>query len=138
MAESTASNSDKRRSTGKRRLVGQCRPENTEVPNRPGHVRSASRPPAFPLQLAVLQEERRCEMQCDDLFEMDGVRLGYTEDTVTITEVDYGRKAVFDNKGNVLSSNFPDDFMPFLLNYYKLNYDLVQGSREDDREFGDD
>lgn len=77
-------------------------------------------------------------MQCDDLFEMDGVRLGYTEDTVTITEVDYNRKAVFDNKGNLLSSNFPDDFMPFLLNYYKLNYDLVQGSREDDKEFGDD
>lgn len=77
-------------------------------------------------------------MQCDDLFEMDGVRLGYTEDTVTITEVDYDRKAVFDNKGNLLSSNFPEDFMPFLLNYYKLNYDLVQGSREVDREFGDD
>lgn len=77
-------------------------------------------------------------MECDNLFEMDGVRLGYTDDTVTITEVDYGRKAVFDNRGNLLSSNFPDDFMPFLLNYYKSNYDLVQGSRKDDREYGDD
>ncbi|MDF7665787.1 hypothetical protein [Bifidobacterium sp. ESL0745] len=114
------------------------RPENVKVPARSRRAGNTSRPPVFPLQLAVLQEERRCNMQCDDLFEMDGVRLGYTEDTVTITEVDYGRKAVFDNKGNLLSSNFPEDFMPFLLNYYKLNYDLVQGSREVDREFGDD
>ncbi|WEV67620.1 hypothetical protein OZX72_01050 [Bifidobacterium sp. ESL0769] len=74
-------------------------------------------------------------MECDDLFEMDGVRLGYTEDTITITEVDYDRKAVFDNKGNLLSSNFPEDFMPFLLNYYKENYTMVKNSRAIDRKY---
>lgn len=72
-------------------------------------------------------------MECDNLFEKDGIRVGYTDDTVTITEIGYGRKAVFDNRGNVLSSTFPQDGLEFATRYFKRTYHMVEGARRIDR-----
>jgi hypothetical protein len=62
-------------------------------------ARIISRPDALSLQLAISQKGRRCSMQCDNYFEEDGIRLGYTADTVTITEIGYGRKAIQEDNG---------------------------------------
>lgn len=77
-------------------------------------------------------------MQCDNYFEEDGIRLGYTADTVTITEIGYGRKAVLDNEGTILSSTFPNDGLDFVHRYFRENYDMIESAREIDRQYGHD
>ncbi|WEV42109.1 hypothetical protein OZX57_00975 [Bifidobacterium sp. ESL0682] len=111
---------------------------NKRIWSQPNRVRAASRPPAFPLQLAVLQEERRCKMECDDFLEEDGIRLGYNADTVTITEIGYGRKAVLDNEGKILSSTFPKDSLDFVHRYFRQNYEMVERARSIDRKYAHD
>lgn len=105
---------------------------NVKVPGWFRRVGGASHPSVFPLQLAASQEGRRCRVECDNLCEMDGVRLGYTDDTVTITEADYGCKAVPDNKDNIISSDFNDDFVPFIKNYFWSNYSMVKSDKDVD------
>lgn len=76
-------------------------------------------------------------MRCDDYLKMNGVKLGYTDDTVTITEVGYGRKAVLDNNGNVISSTFPKASLPFVDRYFKRFYPEIEAARAfDDQERG--
>ncbi|WEV59203.1 hypothetical protein OZX67_01120 [Bifidobacterium sp. ESL0728] len=111
---------------------------NKRIRSQPNRVRAISPPPAFPLQLAVLQEERRWNMQCDDFLEEDGIRLGYNADTVTITEIGYGRKAVLDNEGNVISSTFPKDSLDFVHRYFRQNYKMIERARSIDRKYGHD
>lgn len=77
-------------------------------------------------------------MQCDNYFEEDGIRLGYTADTVTITEIAYGRKAVLDNEGTILSSTFLNDSLDFVHRYFRENYDMIESARETDRQYGYD
>jgi hypothetical protein len=101
-------------------------------------TRISSRPDALSLQLAISQKGRRCSMQCDNYFEEDGIRLGYTADTVTITEIGYGRKAVLDNEGTILSSTFPNDSLDFVHRYFRENYDMIESAREIDRQYGHD
>lgn len=77
-------------------------------------------------------------MQCDDFLEEDGIRLGYNADTVTITEIGYGRKAVLDNEGNVISSTFPKDSLDFVHRYFRQNYKMIERARSIDRKYGHD
>lgn len=71
----------------------------------------------------------------DNVFVQDGIKTEWDDDTITITEVGFGRKATLDNEGNVLSSTFTDAGRPFLKRYFAKIAPMVNGLRAIDREY---
>ncbi|MBT1175335.1 hypothetical protein JS530_07450 [Bifidobacterium sp. LC6] len=70
-----------------------------------------------------------------NLLEANGLRLGYTAKTVTVTEPATGFKIVFNNDGTVRSNTFPPESFPLVEGYFKRSYPFVEDAREVDREY---
>lgn len=71
----------------------------------------------------------------DNVFVQDGIKTEWDDDTITITEIGFDRKATLDNEGNVVSSTFADAGKPFLKRYFKKILPMVNGLRAIDREY---
>lgn len=71
----------------------------------------------------------------DNVFIQDGIRTEWDDDTITITEIGFNRKATLDNEGNVLSSTFTDAGRSFLKRYFEKISPMVNGLRAIDREY---
>ena len=71
----------------------------------------------------------------DNVFIQDGIKTEWDDDTVTITEIGFARKATLDNEGNVVSSTFTDAGKPFLRRYFEKILPMVNGLRAIDREY---
>lgn len=70
-----------------------------------------------------------------NLLEANGLRLGYTARTVTVTELATEFKIVFNNDGTVRSNTFPSESFPLVEDYFKRSYPFVEDAREVDREY---
>lgn len=74
-------------------------------------------------------------MSDENVFIIDGIKTQWDDDSLRISEQGFDRTAVMDNQGNIVSSTFGKEGIPFLKHWFVRVKPMIDDFRAIDREY---
>ncbi|WEV47540.1 hypothetical protein OZX62_04530 [Bifidobacterium sp. ESL0690] len=74
-------------------------------------------------------------MSDENVFIIDGIKMQWDDDSLRIFEQGFDRTAVMDNQGNILSSTFGEEGVPFLCHWFARVKPMIDDFRSIEKEY---
>ncbi|WEV59834.1 hypothetical protein OZX67_04705 [Bifidobacterium sp. ESL0728] len=74
-------------------------------------------------------------MSEENVFIIDGIKTQWDDNSLRISEQGFDRTAVMDNQGNIVSSTFGKEGIPFLKHWFARVKPMIDDFRAIDREY---